>query len=38
MGGLSAPLGSAVRDIGGGKLIAAVKDEDGTIIGLVQSP
>ena len=27
-----------VRDVGGGKLIAAVKDADGNIIGLMQSP
>ena len=28
----------AVRDVGGGKLVASVKDADGNIIGLVQSP
>jgi predicted enzyme related to lactoylglutathione lyase len=28
----------AVRDVGGGKLIASVKDADGNVIGLVQSP
>jgi predicted enzyme related to lactoylglutathione lyase len=28
----------AVRDVGGGKLIAAVKDPDGNIIGLTQEP
>jgi predicted enzyme related to lactoylglutathione lyase len=28
----------AIRDVGGGKLIASVKDADGNIIGLVQSP
>src|SRR5438445_11562752 len=28
----------AIRDVGGGKLIAAVKDPDGNVIGLVQSP
>jgi predicted enzyme related to lactoylglutathione lyase len=28
----------AVRDVGGGKLIASVKDADGNIIGLIQSP
>ena len=27
-----------VRDVGGGKLIASVKDADGNIIGLMQSP
>jgi len=27
-----------VRDVGGGKLIASVKDADGNIIGLRQSP
>ena len=27
-----------VKDVGGGKLIASVKDTDGNIIGLVQSP
>ncbi len=28
----------AVRDVGGGKLIASVKDADGNITGLMQSP
>lgn len=28
----------AIKDVGGGKLIAAVKDADGNIIGLIQSP
>jgi predicted enzyme related to lactoylglutathione lyase len=28
----------AVSDVGGGKLIASVKDADGNIIGLMQSP
>ncbi len=28
----------AITDVGGGKLIATVKDADGNIIGLVQSP
>lgn len=28
----------AVKDVGGGKLIASVKDADGNMIGLVQSP
>lgn len=27
-----------IRDVGGGKLIASVKDADGNVIGLVQSP
>lgn len=28
----------AVKDVGGGKLIATVKDTDGNVIGLMQSP
>jgi len=28
----------AVRDVGGGKLIASVTDADGNVIGLIQSP
>jgi len=28
----------SLRDVGGGKLIASVKDTDGNIIGLLQSP
>jgi predicted enzyme related to lactoylglutathione lyase len=28
----------AVSDVGGGRLIAAVKDADGNIIGLIQAP
>ena len=28
----------AIRDVGGGKLIASVKDADGNITGLAQSP
>jgi predicted enzyme related to lactoylglutathione lyase len=28
----------AIRDVGGGKLIAAVKDADGNVTGLSQSP
>jgi hypothetical protein len=28
----------AVRDVGGGKLTATVKDADGNVIGLIQSP
>lgn len=27
-----------IKDVGGGKLIASVKDADGNIIGLIQSP
>jgi predicted enzyme related to lactoylglutathione lyase len=27
-----------IRDVGGGKLIATVKDADGNVVGLVQSP
>ncbi len=27
-----------VRDVGGGKLVASVKDADGNVIGLIQSP
>jgi predicted enzyme related to lactoylglutathione lyase len=27
-----------VRDVGGGKLLASVKDTDGNVIGLIQSP
>ena len=28
----------AIQDVGGGKLIASVKDTDGNLIGLIQSP
>lgn len=28
----------AITDVGGGKLIASVKDADGNTIGLIQSP
>jgi predicted enzyme related to lactoylglutathione lyase len=28
----------AIRDVGGGKLIASVRDADGNVTGLVQSP
>jgi hypothetical protein len=28
----------AVKDVGGGKLIATVKDADGNLIGLIQEP
>jgi predicted enzyme related to lactoylglutathione lyase len=33
-----AETSQAVRDVGGGKLIATVKDADGNAIGLVQAP
>jgi len=33
-----AQVAPEVKDIGGGKVIASVKDADGNIIGLVQSP
>ena len=33
-----AQVAQGVRDVGGGKLIAMVKDADNNIIGLVQSP
>ncbi len=33
-----AQLQQDVKDVGGGKLIASVKDPDGNIIGLLQSP
>ena len=33
-----AQVQQAVRDVGGGKLTATVKDADGNIIGLVQAP
>ncbi len=28
----------AIRDVGGGRLIATVKDADGNVIGLIQAP
>jgi hypothetical protein len=28
----------AIRDVGGGKLIATVEDVDGNVIGLIQAP
>jgi len=28
----------AVQDVGGGKLVASVTDEDGNVIGLIQAP
>jgi hypothetical protein len=34
----SAQAQEDVRDVGGSKLIASVKDTDGNIIGLTQSP
>ena len=33
-----AEIQQAVKDVGGGKLVASVKDPDGNIIGLIQSP
>jgi len=27
-----------VKDVGGGKLVASVKDADGNVLGLIQSP
>ena len=33
-----AEVQNAVRDVGGGKLIATVKDIDGNVIGVTQSP
>ena len=33
-----AQVQQAVQDVGGGKLIASVKDADGNIIGLLQNP
>ncbi|MGH7872562.1 MAG: VOC family protein [Candidatus Binatia bacterium] len=33
-----AQLQQEVKDVGGGKLTAAVKDADGNIMGLIQSP
>ena len=33
-----AAVQQAIKDVGGGKLIASVKDADGNIIGLIQSP
>lgn len=33
-----ATLQQDVRDVGGGKLIASIKDADGNLIGLMQSP
>jgi predicted enzyme related to lactoylglutathione lyase len=36
--GAGAETQQEVRDVGGGKLIASVKDTDGNMIGLLQSP
>jgi predicted enzyme related to lactoylglutathione lyase len=36
--GAGAEIHQAVRDVGGGKLIASVKDADGNVTGLAQSP
>jgi predicted enzyme related to lactoylglutathione lyase len=33
-----AEVQQAIRDVGGGKLIASVKDADGNVTGLMQSP
>lgn len=33
-----AEVQQAIRDVGGGKLIASVKDADGNVTGLLQSP
>jgi len=33
-----AQMQQEVKDVGGGKLIASVRDADGNIVGLVQSP
>ena len=33
-----ATVQQAIRDVGGGKLIATVKDADGNVTGLMQSP
>ena len=33
-----AQIQEEVKDVGGGKLIASVKDADSNIIGLIQSP
>jgi hypothetical protein len=34
----SATIAENVRDVGGGKLIAILEDEDGNMIGLTQTP
>jgi predicted enzyme related to lactoylglutathione lyase len=36
--GAGAETDQAVRDVGGGRLIATVKDPDGNVIGLLQDP
>ena len=33
-----AAIAQEIRDVGGGKLIAAVQDLDGNAIGLIQAP
>jgi predicted enzyme related to lactoylglutathione lyase len=33
-----AQMQQEIKDVGGGRLIATVKDADGNIIGLIQSP
>jgi predicted enzyme related to lactoylglutathione lyase len=33
-----AEVQQAIKDVGGGKLIASVKDVDGNVIGLIQEP
>jgi predicted enzyme related to lactoylglutathione lyase len=36
--GAGAKVGQEVKDTGGGKLIASLRDADGNVIGLIQSP
>jgi len=36
--GVGAQMQQEIKDVGGGRLIAAVKDADGNIIGLIQAP
>ncbi|MBI3004826.1 MAG: glyoxalase [Ignavibacteriales bacterium] len=36
--GAGAQIQQEIKDVGGGKLIASVKDADGSIIGIIQSP
>jgi predicted enzyme related to lactoylglutathione lyase len=38
LAGAGAAQEQDVRDVGGGKLIATVKDADGNVVGLMQSP
>ena len=35
---VGAQVNQGVKDVGGGKLIASIKDADGNILGLMQSP